>query len=83
MSLSPAGRPAERGVRGQRPPTENLNDFPPAGEAGETGGSGGSAPRQRTSMISIMISGRVGGNKTNNLLMMMMIFFLTTIIIIL
>ena len=34
MSLSPAGRPAERGSRGQRPPTENLNDFPLAGEAG-------------------------------------------------
>ena len=32
MSLSPAGRPAERGVRGAAPP--DINDFPPAGEAG-------------------------------------------------
>ena len=43
MSWSPAGGPAERGFDGQRPPTENLNDFhndfrpggrAPAGEAG-------------------------------------------------
>ena len=27
-------RPAEREFRGAAPPTENLNDFPPAGEAG-------------------------------------------------
>ena len=32
MSLSPAGRPADRGVRGAAPP--DINDFPPAGEAG-------------------------------------------------
>ena len=36
---SPAGRPAERGVRGAAPPTENLNDFHndflPAGKAGK------------------------------------------------
>ena len=32
--MSPAGRPAARGIWGAAPPTENLNDFPPAGEAG-------------------------------------------------
>ena len=32
MSLSPAGRPADRGVRGAAPP--DIKDFPPAGEAG-------------------------------------------------
>ena len=34
MSLSPAGKPADWGVREAAPPTENLNDLPPAGEAG-------------------------------------------------
>ena len=63
MSLSPAGRPAERGFGGQRPPTENLNDFhndfPPAGEAG--------GKKSKKYYYN---------NKTNNLLMMMMMMMI-------
>ena len=78
VGLDRGRRPGGRrngGFGGQRPPTENLNDFHDdyqrgrwGREAGGTGGSGSAAPRQRTLMISIMICrrgrwGREAGGK--------------------
>ena len=52
MSLSPAGRPADRGVRGAAPPDRDLNDFQPefilslspAGRPAEPGVRGAAPP---------------------------------------
>ena len=68
LTYRPADRPAVRPANGrptagQRPADRSAWTGVAGREAGGMGGSGGSAPRQRTLMISIMISRQPGGRR--------------------